>query len=145
MMSKAEARRHGGILITIDISEFGNVGTKITLVGKFDIVGAETLESPLATLAATTGNIVVDMSGVGFIASTGIRHLVMAAKTVASGAGKLVLLDPSPMVTAMLLTLGLDDVLPIVRSEDEARDVFAGTADRVADRLEVRLDPSRRD
>jgi anti-anti-sigma factor len=129
----------------IDVSEFRNIGTKITIVGKFDIVGAEAIELPLATLAAMKGNIVVDMSGVSFIASTGIRHLVMAAKTVACDAGKLVLLDPSPMVTAMLLTLGLDDVLPIVRSEDEARAVFAGTADRVADRLEGRLDPTWRD
>jgi anti-anti-sigma factor len=112
----------------IDISEFGNVGAKITLVGKLDIVGAEKIDLPLATAAGRRGNIVVDMSRVGFIASTGIRHLVMAAKTVAGGAGKLVLLDPTPLVTAMLITLGLDDVLPIVRSEDEARAVFAGTA-----------------
>jgi anti-anti-sigma factor len=112
----------------IDISEFGNVGTKITLVGKLDIVGAEAIELPLATVAGGRGNIVVDMSGVGFVASTGIRHLVVAAKTVAHGSGKLVLLDPSPMVTAMLITLRLDDVLPIVRSEDEARAVFAATA-----------------
>jgi anti-sigma B factor antagonist len=82
---------------------------------------------PLATAAGRRGNIVVDMSGVGFIASTGIRHLVTAAKTVADGPGKLVLLGPSPMVTATLITLGLEDVLPIVRSEDEARAVFAGT------------------
>ena len=113
--------------MTIDISEFGNVGTKITLAGRLDIVGAEQVNLPLATVAGTRGNIVVDMSGVSFIASTGIRHLVTAAKTVAGGSGKLVLLDPSPMVTAMLITLGLDDVLPIVRSENEARAVFAGT------------------
>jgi anti-sigma B factor antagonist len=115
-------------MLKIDISEFGNVGTKITLVGKLDIGGAEKVDLPLAAAAGTRGNIVVDMSGVGFIASTGIRHLVIAAKTVAGGSGKLVLLDPTPMVTAMLITLGLDDVLPIVRSEDEARAVFAGAA-----------------
>jgi anti-sigma B factor antagonist len=128
MMSERQNQASRGIVMKIDISEFGTVGTKITLVGKLDMVGTETIESPLATLAARRGNIVVDMSGVGFIASTGIRHLVTAARTVASGSGKLVLLDPSPMVTAMLITLGLDDVLPIVRSEDEAREVFAGTA-----------------
>jgi anti-sigma B factor antagonist len=115
-------------MMKIDISEFGNIGTKITLVGRLDIVGAEKVNLPLATVAGTGGNIVVDMSGVDFLASTGIRHLAMAARTVARGSGKLVLFDPSPMVTAMLITLGLDDVLPIVRSEDEARAVFAGTA-----------------
>jgi anti-anti-sigma factor len=73
----------------IQISEFGNVGTKITLIGKLDIVGAEKVDLPLATAAGARGNIVVDMSGVGFIASTGIRHLVMATRTVAGGPGTL--------------------------------------------------------
>jgi len=52
----------------------------------------------------------------------------MAAKAVARGAGKLILLDPTPLVTDVLVTAGLDDFLPIVRSEDEARAVLAGAA-----------------
>src|SRR5436309_2353772 len=65
------------------------------------------------------------MIGVDFIASIGIRHLVMAAKTVARGPGKLVLLDPNPLVTEVLFTSGLEDLLLIVRSEDEARAALA--------------------
>ena len=61
------------------------------------------------------------MMGVDFIASIGIRQLVLAAKTVARGAGKLVLLNPNPFVTEVLVTAGLDGLLPIVRSETEAR------------------------
>jgi anti-anti-sigma factor len=112
----------------ITISEFDGLGTKITLVGKLDIAGAETVDLPLATASGTRRNIVIDMVGVDFIASIGIRHLVMAAKAVARGAGKLVLLDPTPLVTDVLVTAGLDDFLPIVRSEDEARAVLAGAA-----------------
>ena len=112
----------------ITISEFGDVGTKITLIGKLDIAGAETVDLPLATAAGARRNIVIDMVGVDFIASIGIRHLVMAAKAVARGSSKLVLLDPSPMVTDVLATAGLDDFLPIVRSEDEARAMLAGPA-----------------
>jgi anti-anti-sigma factor len=112
----------------ITISEFGDLGTKITLVGKLDIAGAETVDLPLATAAGAKRNIVVDMVGVDFIASIGIRHLVTASKAVARGAGKLVLLDPTPMVTDVLTTAGLDDFLLIVRSEDEARAVLAGAA-----------------
>jgi anti-anti-sigma factor len=110
----------------ITISEFGGVGKKITLVGKLDIAGAETIDLPLATVAGTRTSIVIDMMRVDFIASIGIRHLVMAAKAVARGAGKLVLLDPTPLVTEVLVTSGLQDLLPIVRSEDEARAVLAG-------------------
>ncbi|HEV3372298.1 MAG TPA: STAS domain-containing protein [Xanthobacteraceae bacterium] len=111
----------------ITISEFGGVGKKVTLVGRLDITGAETIDLPLATIAGTKTSIVIDMVGVDFIASIGIRHLVMAAKAVARGAGKLVLLDPTPLVTDVLVTSGLDGLLPIVRSEDEARAMLAGT------------------
>ena len=109
----------------ISVSQFGELGTKVVLVGKLDISGAEKIDVPLATVAGSTGNIVVDMAGVDFIASIGIRHLVMAAKTVARKSGMLVLLDPNPIVTDVLFTSGLQAILPIVRSEDEARAMLA--------------------
>ena len=110
----------------ITISEFGAVGTKVTLVGKLDIRGAEEIEIPLATVAGTRQSVVVDMVGVDFIASIGIRHLVLAAKAVARGTGKLVLLNPTPLVTEVLVTAGLEQLLPIVRSEDEALAALRG-------------------
>ena len=109
----------------MSVSQFGELGTKVVLVGKLDISGAEKIDVPLATVAGSRGNIVVDMAGVDFIASIGIRHLVMAAKTVARKSGMLVLLDPNPTVTEVLFTAGLQDLLPIVRSEDEARAMLA--------------------
>ena len=112
----------------ITISDFGDAVKKVTLVGKLDIMGAEKIGLPLAAAAGSRGNIVVDMVGVDFIASIGIRHLVMAAKAVARGAGKLVLLDSNPMVTEVLVVSGLDQLLPIVRSEEEARAAFGAAS-----------------
>src|SRR5262249_28328995 len=97
----------------------------VTLTGKLDILGARQIETPLAALAGTRTNIVVDMVGVDFIASIGIRQLVMAAKAVARGAGRLVLLNPKPLIVDVLETSGLLDLLPIVKSEDEARTALA--------------------
>jgi anti-anti-sigma factor len=107
----------------ITISDLGQA-KKVTLVGRLDIVWAEKIGLPLAAVAGSRGNVVIDMIGVDFIASIGIRHLVMAAKAVARGSGKLVLLDPNPMVTEVLMIAGLDQLLPIVRSEEEARAAF---------------------
>lgn len=109
----------------IIISDFGDAAKKVVLTGKLDIAGAQQIELPLATVAGAKSNIVVDMTGVDFIASIGIRHLVMAAKTVSRASRKLVLLDPTPMVTNVLVTAGLGDFLPIVRSESEARAALA--------------------
>jgi anti-anti-sigma factor len=112
----------------ITISKFGEIGTRVVLVGKLDIAGADKIDTPLAAVAGARNNIVVDMVGVDFIASIGIRHLVMAAKTVARASRKLVLLGPNPLVTEVLDNAGLLDLLPIVRSEDEARAALASTA-----------------
>jgi len=108
-------------VMEITVSDFGGSAKKVTLVGKLDIVGADKIGLPLAAVAGTRTDLVIDMTDVDFIASIGIRQLVMAAKAVSRGAGKLVLLDPKPMVTEVLLVSGLQDILPIVRSEDEAR------------------------
>jgi anti-anti-sigma factor len=104
----------------IAISEFNGVATKVTLAGKLDIAGAEVIGLPLASVAGQRRNVVIDMSAVDFIASIGIRHLVMAAKTVSRGAGKLVLLNPTPFVMEVLTNTGLETILPIVRTEAEA-------------------------
>jgi len=104
----------------ITISEFGASGKRVTLVGKLDIRGAEVIDLPLATVAGSRQSVVVDMTDVDFIASIGIRHLVLAAKAVARGDGRLVLLNPTTLVTEVLVTSGLEQLLPIVRSEDEA-------------------------
>ena len=109
----------------ISVCEFGDAGKKVVLIGKLDIAGAEKIELPLATIAGSRSNIVVDMVGVDYIASIGIRHLLLAARTVARASRKLVLLDPNPLVTEVLVTAGLNDFLPIVRSEDEARAALA--------------------
>jgi anti-anti-sigma factor len=110
----------------ITISDLDQTIKRVTLVGKLDIAGAEAIGVPLAAAAGSRGNIVVDMTGVDFIASIGIRQLVMAAKAVARGAGKLVLLGPTPMVAEVLVVSGLEKLLPIVQTEDEARAAFAG-------------------
>jgi anti-sigma B factor antagonist len=104
----------------VTVSDFG-AGKRVTLTGKLDIAGADKLDLPLAAIAGERQSVVVDMGAVDFIASIGIRHLVMAAKAIARGNGRFVLLNPTPFVTEVLTTSGLQQILPIVRSEDEAR------------------------
>ena len=104
----------------ITVTDFGEAGKRVTLVGRLDILGAEKIDLPLAVAAGSHTNIIVDMSGVDLIASIGIRHLVLAAKTVARNARTLVLLCPRPPVAEVLTTAGLLTILPIVNSEQEA-------------------------
>lgn len=105
----------------ITVSDFGHEIKKIILVGKLDIAGAQKIELPMATVSGSKCDVIVDMIGVDFIASIGLRHLVIASRTVARNSRKLVLLNPNALVAELLTTAGLQELLPIVRSEDEAR------------------------
>jgi len=93
---------------------------RVALKGRLDIMGAEAIALPLATIAGAKQNLIIDMSEVSFIASIGIRHLVSAAKALTRRSGRLVLLNPTEMVAEVLTTSGLTSLLPIVRSDSEA-------------------------
>jgi anti-anti-sigma factor len=71
-------------------------------------------------VAGSGTSVVIDMARVDFIASIGIRHLVLAAKTVARNSRTLVLLSPKPLLSDVLTTAGLQGILPVVHGEQEA-------------------------
>jgi anti-anti-sigma factor len=104
----------------ITISDEAGSTAKVGLVGKLDIAGAEVVAMPLATLAGGKKGLVVDMSGVTFLASIGIRHLVSATKTLSRKGGRLVIVNPTEMVREVLITSGVTDMMPIVTTDSEA-------------------------
>src|SRR5581483_3497351 len=104
------------IIISDDVGPTAKVG----LVGKLDIAGAEVIALPLATLAGGKSGLVVDLSGVTFLASIGIRHLVSATKALSRRGGRLILVNPNDMVRDVLVTSGVTDLMPIVMTESEA-------------------------
>lgn len=93
----------------------GGSTTTVTMVGRLDIAGAEAVALPLATLAGSKDGLFIDMTGVTFVASIGLRHLVSAAKAVGRRGGRVVLLHPSAAVAEIITTAGLTDLLPIER------------------------------
>jgi len=89
---------------------------KIRLAGRFDIAGAERVDLKLTAMTASPRRaIVIDLSGVNFLASIGIRSLLTIAKAVQGRGGHLVLLDPNPLITRVLEIAGIDLLVPIVR------------------------------
>jgi anti-anti-sigma factor len=110
--------------LKITISKFGRHAVRLSLVGNLDVPAAEKLEFPLATISGCGGDLVVDMTRIDSITSIGIRHLVSAARTLSRRRARLLLLGPNPLVTNRLMTAHVPDLLPIVRSEDEARAAF---------------------
>ncbi|MFZ3350362.1 MAG: STAS domain-containing protein [Xanthobacteraceae bacterium] len=102
----------------IAIHDDGTAAT-VTMVGRLDISGAEVVALPLATLSGSKSALFVDMAGVTFIASIGLRHLVSAAKAVGRRGGRLMLLNPTAAVTEVITTSGLAGLLQIERGASQ--------------------------
>ena len=104
--------------ISIQLLE-GNV-TKVILSGRIDIAGSREIEMPMAVVAGSRRAVVVDLSGVEFMASLGLRGIVVSAKSIISKRGKIVLLSPRPRVEEVITTTGIDELIPIYHDEAAA-------------------------
>jgi anti-anti-sigma factor len=94
--------------------------TKVVISGRIDIAGARELEMPMAIVAGSRRAVVIDLSAVDFMASLGLRGIVVSAKSIFSKRGKIVLLFPQPQVEEVITTTGIHELIPIYHDETEA-------------------------
>jgi anti-anti-sigma factor len=94
--------------------------TLVVLRGKLDVAGASAIELNFSATAGARKALVVDLSGVSFVASMGMRLLLLVGKTMAARGGKMALLSPLPEVASVLHTAGIDTVIPICAARDAA-------------------------
>lgn len=98
----------------------------IALDGRLDIDGTRAIDERFAFL--TTGRrdrIVVDLAGVSFLASIGIRLLMNAARGQKTRGGRLVLAAAQPAVREVLETAGIDQLIPLHEDVETARAAIA--------------------
>jgi anti-sigma B factor antagonist len=109
----------------LDYSELDNDIRLIKLGGRLDILGTGAIETKFAGYCAGDGvRVVVDLSGVDFIASIGIRLLIVTAKSVARRGGRMILLVPIPDVQNVLELTGIPAIIPIYSSMESAEAVL---------------------
>jgi anti-anti-sigma factor len=99
---------------------------RVRLAGRMDIAGVDAIAVPFAALAAADDRrVIVDLSGVDFLASIGIRAILQNARAHRMRGGGMVLLAPPPLVDEVLRAAGVSNVVPIVPDLDAARAALA--------------------
>lgn len=98
----------------------GDGTCKIALEGALDIEGSATLDPVFRDAAAKQDKLVVDLSGVDFLASIGIRVLVMTAKTIAGNGGRMAVHSAQEAPAKVLASTGVDRIVMLVEDEDAA-------------------------
>jgi anti-sigma B factor antagonist len=94
---------------------------KIDLTGRLDIEGADAIDLRFTALTCAHQTfVIVDLTGVEFLASVGITTLVRNAKAARLRKGNMVLLNPRPNVAEVLASTRIDRFLPVCRTMEEA-------------------------
>lgn len=104
-MEMQEIKNEGGVIM-------------LKLVGRLDLAGVGQIEGAFKqkTGEALKG-LLLECSELSFLASLGMRMLMMAAKTMQANSGKVVIITPQEEVENALRMSGLDQVIPLVESE----------------------------
>jgi anti-sigma B factor antagonist len=92
-----------GLILRVEENGHGSV---LHIKGEIDLATAPQLRARLQTLG---GTVVVDLSDVAFLDSTGIGVLVAARKRLSAAGGGLTLRYPSDVVARTLEIVGLHD------------------------------------
>jgi anti-sigma B factor antagonist len=97
----------------------GNV-TRVVLSGRIDVAGALEIDMPMNVVAGSRRAVVIDLSAVDFMASMGLRSIVLGAKSIISKRGKVVLFAPQPAVEEVITVSGIDELIAIHHDEAAA-------------------------
>jgi anti-anti-sigma factor len=114
----------------LKIDQQSENGVSVGLIkGRLDLHGAAVLESyAQQRLTAGDQRLVLDLSGVDYISSAGLRALLVVAKKVQAINGRLVLCALTPMVLNVMTISGFQQLLKICTTQAEAVTAAASAA-----------------
>lgn len=103
-------------------SDWGDGVVCLTLDGRLDVNGVDAVERTFTeTALGAPSAAAVDMSGVAFVASLGLRMFVAVARGLRAEGKPLVLFGCQPAVREVFELAALDDLIAIAPNEGAAR------------------------
>lgn len=113
--------RSGRDFLSVSIVEDGPGRVIITLVGEVDMHTVPRLDTVLRNLDPATTRIIIDLTGVDFLGSAGLKALVSAQRAAERTRAKLALVASGPTVHRPLDVTGLTDMFEMHPDLAQAR------------------------
>lgn len=108
--------------MNLDFQDIDDQLRHVQLTGRMDSAGVDQISTKLAALVATAARrIVLDLRGVDFLASLGIRLILQNAKAQTARGGRMVLLvAANSTVAETLQTTGIPSLVPMLTEPADA-------------------------
>jgi anti-anti-sigma factor len=102
-------------------AELGNNLIKVTLTGRLDTPGVDRIETRFFEAIVPGGHhAIVDLTGVEFVTSMGIRMFIAAARGARARNARLALFAPQPLVREVFDNAALQQLIDICPNEAAA-------------------------
>lgn len=119
--------------LSFAVSHPAAAATVVSLTGDLDISSCAELAERLAGLTDSAPvRLVVEISGVGFIDSSGLNTLVVAARDAERAGGSMAVAAPSQYVARVFELVRMSDALEVVDSVEDALAVQSAASDEAA-------------
>ena len=90
------------------------------LDGRFDIAGAQAVDLRFSALAGSVPALAVDLTKVSFLASMGVRTLMLSAKTMLRRGAAIVVFGADENVEKVLRATGFDEIVTLCPDRETA-------------------------
>lgn len=107
--------------LQVEVSAAGST-TLVSVVGELDAIAAPQLDAALAPLLDGDGSagLVLDLSGVTFLDSSGLGVCIKAVKGVRANGGEVALVVTTPRVRKVLEITGIDKAVAVASTVEAA-------------------------
>jgi anti-sigma B factor antagonist len=105
----------------VDVSRPSNDLCVLSLSGEMDMSNASRLTGALGG-SVGPGRVIIELSRLTFMDSTGVKQLVGLSRTVKAAGGAIVLAAPHPNLARLFEIVNLGELIPVVASLEAAID-----------------------
>jgi anti-anti-sigma factor len=109
-----------GARMDMNVTDTADGVTHVALDGRFDIAGAQEVDSRFAELAQRAKILVIDLAKVSFLASLGVRTLMVSAKTMIRRGAYIAVCGADENVEKVLRLTGFDEIVGLYRDDPAA-------------------------
>ncbi|TNJ35711.1 STAS domain-containing protein [Arenimonas terrae] len=114
--------------LSIEIAPAGNGIQRVSLAGRLDTHTYGELDQQLSpVLGSQVQSLILDLAGLDYISSAGVRSIFKARKALAARGGKVVVVNPKPQIQKVfdvVKAVPLDEIFSSVQEADAYLDAM---------------------
>jgi anti-sigma B factor antagonist len=131
---RAGSDQNGPAPLSVRIEDIGPGTSIVALVGELDLSTVPRMEAPLLEQLRASPGVVVDLSGLSFVDSSGIGILIQASRAVPNGSRMHVVIARGSQVERVFHIAGVGEAVPLFFDREQA---VAALADNLDDRRDA--------